>query len=189
MTAVGAISQLPLTGQGPLQPYAYDAETARNWERLSADSFSITPGYFAAVRATLLAGRDLTDGRDRQRPARDRHRRLAGGPGLRRRRPRRRQAAPARAGRHAGELLRSGGRRRAHALSRSAARAAAADLSRRPVQDVQRGHPRRRRRQCAGRAGRAAIAEIRPGTAVQDVRLLADHRRRRARADAAWRCG
>ena len=58
--AVGAISQLPLTGQGPLQPYAYDAETARNWERLSADSFAITPGYFAAVRATLLAGRDLT---------------------------------------------------------------------------------------------------------------------------------
>ena len=61
VTAVGAISQLPLTGQGPLQPYAYDAETARNWERLSADSFSITPGYFAAVRASLLAGRDLTE--------------------------------------------------------------------------------------------------------------------------------
>jgi predicted permease len=60
VAAVGAISQLPLTGQGPLQPYAYDAETARNWERLSADSFSITPGYFAAVRATILAGRDLT---------------------------------------------------------------------------------------------------------------------------------
>ena len=60
VTAVGAISQLPLTGQGPLQPYAYDAETARNWEQLSADSFAMTPGYFAAVGATLLAGRDLT---------------------------------------------------------------------------------------------------------------------------------
>jgi predicted permease len=60
VVVAGAISQLPLTGQGPLQPYAYDAETARNWERLSADSFAITPGYFAAVRATLLAGRDLT---------------------------------------------------------------------------------------------------------------------------------
>ena len=60
VSAVGAISQLPLTGQGPLQPYAYDAETARNWERLSADSFAVTPGYFAAVRATLLAGRELT---------------------------------------------------------------------------------------------------------------------------------
>jgi putative ABC transport system permease protein len=60
VAAVGAISQLPLTGQGPLQPYAYDAETARNWESLSADNFSITPGYFAAVRATLLAGREPT---------------------------------------------------------------------------------------------------------------------------------
>ena len=60
VAAVGAISQLPLTGQGPLQPYAYDAETARNWEQLSADSFSVTPGYFASVRATLLAGRDFT---------------------------------------------------------------------------------------------------------------------------------
>ncbi len=60
VAAVGAISQLPLTGQGPLQPYAFDAETARNWEQLSADSFTITPGYFDAVRATLLAGRDLT---------------------------------------------------------------------------------------------------------------------------------
>ena len=60
VAAVGAISQLPLTGQGPLQPYAYDAETARNWEQLSADSFGITPGYFAAVRATILAGRDIT---------------------------------------------------------------------------------------------------------------------------------
>jgi putative ABC transport system permease protein len=60
VAAVGAISQLPLTGQGPLQPYAYDAETARNWEQLSADSFNVTPGYFAAVRATWLAGRDFT---------------------------------------------------------------------------------------------------------------------------------
>ena len=60
VTAAGAISQLPLTGQGPLQPYAYDAETARNWEQLSADSFSVTPGYFSAVRATWLAGPDLT---------------------------------------------------------------------------------------------------------------------------------
>lgn len=60
VTAAGAISQLPLTGQGPLQPYAYDAETARNWEQLSADSFTVTTGYFASVRATMLAGRDFT---------------------------------------------------------------------------------------------------------------------------------
>jgi predicted permease len=61
VAAAGAISQLPLTGQGPLQPYAYDAETARNWESVSADNFQVTPGYFDAVRATWLAGRDITD--------------------------------------------------------------------------------------------------------------------------------
>ena len=60
VVAAGAISQLPLTGQGPLQPYAYDAETARNWEQLSADNFGVTPGYFAAIRATIVAGRDFT---------------------------------------------------------------------------------------------------------------------------------
>jgi hypothetical protein len=60
VAAAGAISQLPLTGQGPLQPYAYDAETARNWEQLSADGFNVTTGYFASVRATMLAGRDFT---------------------------------------------------------------------------------------------------------------------------------
>lgn len=58
---VGVISQLPLTGQGPLQPYAYDAETARNWESLSAEGLSVGPGYFRVIGATLLAGRDVTD--------------------------------------------------------------------------------------------------------------------------------
>lgn len=61
VAAAGAISQLPLTGQGPLQPYAYDADTARNWESVSADNFQVTLGYFDAVRATWLAGRDITD--------------------------------------------------------------------------------------------------------------------------------
>lgn len=60
VTAVAATSQLPLTGQGPLQPYAYDEETARNWESISADSFNVTPGYFRATGATLIAGRDFT---------------------------------------------------------------------------------------------------------------------------------
>ena len=61
VTASGAISLLPLSGQGPLQPYAYDEETARNWEQLSADSLRVTPGYFRAIGASLVAGRDFID--------------------------------------------------------------------------------------------------------------------------------
>ena len=58
--AAGASSLLPFTGRGPLQPYAYDAETARNWESVSADEVWVSPGYFQALGATLLAGRDFT---------------------------------------------------------------------------------------------------------------------------------
>ncbi|MEM7349870.1 MAG: ABC transporter permease [Acidobacteriota bacterium] len=54
---VGAISQLPLTGSGSLQPYAFDAETARNWEQVTADGRSVRPGYFAAMGMQLVAGR------------------------------------------------------------------------------------------------------------------------------------
>jgi predicted permease len=61
VTAAGATSQVPLTGQGPLQPFAYDAETARNWEQISADGFNVSPGYFKAAGATLIAGRDFSN--------------------------------------------------------------------------------------------------------------------------------
>ena len=60
VTAAGAISLLPLSGQGPLQPYAYNEETARNWEQLSADGLRVTPGYFRAIGASFIAGRDFT---------------------------------------------------------------------------------------------------------------------------------
>jgi predicted permease len=58
----GAVSPLPFTGRGPLQPFAYDAETARNWESVSADEVDVSPGYFDAMGATLVAGRDFTAG-------------------------------------------------------------------------------------------------------------------------------
>jgi predicted permease len=54
-----ATSLLPLSGSGPLQPYAYDEETARRWESVTADRRGITPGYFATMGARLIAGRDF----------------------------------------------------------------------------------------------------------------------------------
>ena len=59
VTGFGAISQLPLSGSGPLQPYAYDEETARNWESVTADGRWITSGYFEAMGIDLVAGRDF----------------------------------------------------------------------------------------------------------------------------------
>jgi putative ABC transport system permease protein len=54
------VSQLPLTGSGPLQPYAYDEETASSWESVTADRRWIAPGFFETVGAHLLEGRDFT---------------------------------------------------------------------------------------------------------------------------------
>jgi putative ABC transport system permease protein len=68
--AVGGISQLPLTGSGPLSPYAYDEQTAANWESATADGRTVTPGYFRAMGTRLLAGRffDERDGADPNGP-------------------------------------------------------------------------------------------------------------------------
>lgn len=57
---VGFISKLPLTGSGPLSPYAFDEATARNWESVTADGRQVSPGYFAAMNTRLLAGRAFT---------------------------------------------------------------------------------------------------------------------------------
>jgi putative ABC transport system permease protein len=64
VTHVGFTSQLPLTGSGPLQPYAYDEATARNWESETADRRSVSPDYFMAMGTRLLEGR-LFDPQDR----------------------------------------------------------------------------------------------------------------------------
>jgi putative ABC transport system permease protein len=60
VTAVGLVSQLPLTGSGPLSPFAYNEETARNFESVTADGRNISPEYFQAMDAELLAGRTFT---------------------------------------------------------------------------------------------------------------------------------
>ena len=57
---VGVVSQLPLTGSGPLSPYAYDEATARNWEEVTADGRQVSPDYFTAMHTRLLAGRAFT---------------------------------------------------------------------------------------------------------------------------------
>ena len=59
--SVGETSQLPLTGSGVLQPFAYDEETARNFERVTADFRNASNDFFAALDTRLLAGRYFTD--------------------------------------------------------------------------------------------------------------------------------
>jgi len=56
---VGITSQLPLTGTGPLLPFAYDEETATNWESATADIRGVSPEYFDAVGTRLLSGRQF----------------------------------------------------------------------------------------------------------------------------------
>jgi putative ABC transport system permease protein len=57
---VGETSQLPLTGSGPLQPFAYNEETARNFESVTADFRVVSPTWFQATDTRLLAGRTFT---------------------------------------------------------------------------------------------------------------------------------
>ena len=67
VTAVGATSNLPLTGQGPTMLYAYDGKpeafTSQHAERLT-----VTPNFFAASGTRLLAGRAFTAGDDGTAP-------------------------------------------------------------------------------------------------------------------------
>jgi predicted permease len=59
--SAGAVEQLPLTGGGWMAPYAYDEETERNWESVSADARVVTTGYFDALGIRLMAGRSFDD--------------------------------------------------------------------------------------------------------------------------------
>ena len=59
--SIAATSQLPLTGSGPLLPFAYDEETTNNWESVTADGRWITPDYLDTLGATMLSGRAFSD--------------------------------------------------------------------------------------------------------------------------------
>ena len=53
-------NQLPLTGSGALQPYAYDEETARNFESVTAEARWVSPDYFKTLSTQVLSGRAFT---------------------------------------------------------------------------------------------------------------------------------
>jgi putative ABC transport system permease protein len=57
VTEVAFTSQLPLTGSGPLSPFAYNEATARNWESETSDGRNVSPAFFRAMGTRLLAGR------------------------------------------------------------------------------------------------------------------------------------
>jgi putative ABC transport system permease protein len=65
---VGGINKLPLTGSGPQTPYAWNAETQRSWESISADWRSVTPGYFQSMGIRFVAGRPFTEQDDEGHP-------------------------------------------------------------------------------------------------------------------------
>jgi predicted permease len=57
VSEIGYTTQLPLTGSGPLSPFAYNDATARNWESETSDGRNVSPGYFRAMGTRVLAGR------------------------------------------------------------------------------------------------------------------------------------
>ncbi len=124
---VGFTQQIPLTGSGPLQPYAYDETTARNWESATSDRPERVAGLFprdgdaGPRRPRVHRARSLT-------PRGHRHRRDDGREGVARRASGR-QAAAGPAGRERGEFAcGSHRRRRAHAHARPHAGGSAADV-------------------------------------------------------------
>jgi predicted permease len=65
--AVGATSNLPLTGQPPTRWYAFDGKPEQ-WQSLHADGLSVSPDFFSAAGTRLLAGRLFTDADDFNAP-------------------------------------------------------------------------------------------------------------------------
>jgi putative ABC transport system permease protein len=61
VVSMAGMSRMVLTGAGPLQTFAYDEETAKNWESATADWREVSPGFFRAMGSTIVAGREFED--------------------------------------------------------------------------------------------------------------------------------
>jgi predicted permease len=60
--AVGAISDLPLSGTGPIDAFTPEAgDTIAAWDDALANYFAVIPGYMETVRIPLLEGRYFED--------------------------------------------------------------------------------------------------------------------------------
>lgn len=59
ITHAAGVSAPPLSGRGLRGPFAYDPETDAAFGALTADFRTATPGYFDAIGARLLSGRDF----------------------------------------------------------------------------------------------------------------------------------
>jgi putative ABC transport system permease protein len=59
VVSMAGMSRMVLTGAGPLQTFAYDEETAKNWESATADWREVSPGFFRAMGSTIVAGREF----------------------------------------------------------------------------------------------------------------------------------
>lgn len=55
--SAGAISFVPLGGGTSQAPYAYDADTERNWESVTTDTRTVTESFFETAGTKLVAGR------------------------------------------------------------------------------------------------------------------------------------
>jgi predicted permease len=56
----GASFPLPMSGRFWTNEYAYDARTEEKWGSVESDNHVVLPGYFQALGARLLSGRDVT---------------------------------------------------------------------------------------------------------------------------------
>ena len=61
VVSMAGMSRMVLSGAGPLQTFAYDEETARNWESRTADYREVSPGFFRAMGGAILAGREFEE--------------------------------------------------------------------------------------------------------------------------------